>query len=428
MKRLNCITITLGLALAAVACNNGGSSNESADTTTGMETSSSDGTTTAPMTTMPMTTDPDTSSSSSTTEAPPTECERTVRYPLFEGQTCSRVMTGDIDGDGFGDAVAFARDAANGDVTTLQTFLGGNIGLASGGVVHCCVDANEAGHSLVYDINGDTRGDLIWSTVRNDVVGDDTLTFAAIDRIIRGPETGYTAHGSIVARPTDDLTPIPFTIGAIMPGTTGFITIADGMLNSMVSNGSAFGFDVVASIELDPVPEIWALNSLEINDSNGVDVVGVGPDGLSVWGGSIEGVYSQAVVTALPGDYSQIEALDLDLDGNRQLVLFGDGQPVALVDRDGRGGLTLITDGNPVVSPPASVLQVNGDLYPDIVGVDGGNLVYYPGDGDLFEAPVVMAPAGTPADLDIGDFDGNGADDIVLCDDEGLLVVYREDR
>lgn len=426
MTRLH--QITCGLALAAVACNNGSASNDGADTTTGMETTSGDTTTTAPMTTAPMTTDPDSSESSSTTEAPPTECERTVRYPLFEGGTCSRVLTGDIDGDGFGDAVAFVRDANNSDVTTLQTFLGGNIGLASGGVVHCCVDASETGHGMVYDINGDTREDLLWSSVRNEVVGDDILSYASVDRIIRGPETGYTAHGSVVVRPDGELTPIPFTFGAIMPGTTGLITIADGMLNSSIANGSEFGFDVVASVELDPLPEIWALNSLEINDSNGVDVVGVGPDGLSVWGGSIEGVYSQAVVTALPGDYTQIEALDLDLDGNRQLVMFGEGQPVALADRDGRGGILLVTDGNPVVSPPAAVLQVNGDLYPDLVGVEGGNLVYYPGDGEIFESAVVMAPAGTPADMEIDDFDGNGSADVVLCDNEGLLVVYREDR
>jgi hypothetical protein len=424
MRHLN--RITLGLALAMAACNDGGSSDEGADTTTGTETSTGGETTTAPMTTMQPTTDPDTSGSSSTTEAPPTECERTVRYPLFEG-TCSRVMTGDIDGDGFGDAVAFVRQE-KGDTTTLQTFLGGNIGLASGGVVHCCVDASASGHSLVYDINGDTREDLIWSTVRNDVAGDEVQTYAAIDRIIRGPETGYTAHGTLFARPVDDTTPIPFTIGAIMPGTTGFISIDDGMLKSSLANGSAFGFDVVASIELDPTPEIWALESLEINDSNGVDVVGVGPDGLSVWGGSIEGVYSQAVVTALPGDYTHIEALDLDLDGNRQLVLFGQGQPVALADRDGKGGIALVVDGNPTVSPPATVVRVNGDLYPDLVGVDGGSLVYYPGDGEVFEPAVVMAPAGAAFDIDIADFDGNGRDDVVLCDDEGLLVVYAEDR
>ena len=31
------------------------------------------------------------------------------------------------------------------------------------------------------------------------------------------------------------------------------------------------------------------------------------------------------------------------------------------------------------------------------------------------------------SDMGFGDFDGNGRDDVVACDDEGLFVIYRAD-
>jgi hypothetical protein len=142
-----------------------------------------------------------------------------------------------------------------------------------------------------------------------------------------------------------------------------------------------------------------------------------------VWGGSVEGVFSPGALVELPGSYTDVESIDVDLDGARELVLFGVDEPIALVDRTNE--IVVSTTDMPIVPPPATVLEVDGDMYPDVVGVEGDNLVMYPGDGDLFGSAVVLAPIGTTNDIAVGDFDGDGMADVVACDDQGILVIYR---
>ncbi len=372
--------------------------------------------------------DPDTGPiDSSGDDGPLTECERTIRYPLFDGQACGRVVVGAIDGDSFDDVVAFGRDASFIDVpvtTTLQTFLGGNLGLDDG-EVHCCTETSAGGPGGIFDINGDGDGDPLWAGARHTINGDVGNTVLTIERIIRGPEGGYTGAGVLFNG--DDTHAPAFTIGTIMQNTTGVIVVADGALQSLVGTGADFGLEATHTLALDPVPVIYALETIELDGMAGVDAVGIGPDGLYLWPGSTEGGFAEAQLVELPGEYTEMESIDVDSDGNRELVLFGEGEPIAYVERTNM--VVVMTEGMRVLPPPATVVEVDDDPFADVVAVEDGNLGYYPFDLDTrtFGDPILLAPAGTATDLAHGDLDNNGVEDIVVCDELGVLVVYGAD-
>lgn len=414
------------LACLALACND--SSSSSSDTTGGTTT---DDPTTSTSTTVDATTMSTTMSTTSppdSTEGPPENCPRTVRYPLYDGLGCGRIVVGDIDGDGTDDVVAFGRDPAapaTGAVpTALHTFIGNTLGLDPGDV-HCCLEASSRGHGLVFDLNGDGRGDPIWASQREAIPGDPDSLVDTMEKVVRSPETGFTALG-VLSMPA--VGTAAFTVGRISQQVIGMVIVANGELTSLIGNGDGLGLDPVASVVLDPVPEVWAIRTMELDGQQGTDLAGLGPDGFLVWGGSLDGTFTQATVTALPGVYTEFERIDLDLNGNDSLVLFGAGEPVAIVEGDGDGALIISTTNTPVLDPPVTVIEVNDDLYPDLVGVSGGNLVMYRGDGEGFAAePEILAAVGDATDLAFGDFDANSNPDIVLCDDQGLLVVYSID-
>jgi len=416
------------LAVLGIAC--GGDSSSTPDDTTGSETSpdetSSSGSTTAPTTT---TTNPDATGPADTTADPPGDCDRTTRYTLYDGQACGRVFVGDVDGDAFADLVAFGQDpeAVITPISqTLHTFEGSGIGLQMA-EVHCCTDASRNGSGAIFDINGDMHGDAIWTSERTVFSDDVGSTEFTIEKTVRGPERGWVGDGVVLFH-GDDLPPPVFTIGRITPQETGVLAIADGALHSMLGTGDQLGLEIVRSLVLDPMPTIHALATVEFDGIQGVDVVGVGPDGLSLWGGSLEGTFTDAVVTKLPGEYTAMQSIDTDLDGARQIVLFGAGEPVAFVDSDGDGNLTVVTTGTPTLDRPGQIIAVDSGVYPDLVAKDGDNLVYYPGDGKGFGDAVVLAPIGDVNGIAFGDFDANGFDDIVACDEQGLLVVYHADE
>ena len=412
--------VCLAFCWVALACggDSAGGSGDSTTGTEGTEESVDDG----PGSNPSSPTDPDETGPSDTTDGPPpSECDRTRRYPLFDGQACGRVLVGAVDGDQYSDIIAFGNgEGLIGPVTTtMQTFLGDSPSL-NGGFVHCCIETTPTGAGAIFDINGDGAGDPLWAGERHWVEGDIGMSEWTMEKAIRGPSHGYVRGGLLF---TDPDTPPPFTVGRITPEITGVIVVADGMLISMVGNGDGLSLEPTNMLVLDPVPTIRALATIELDGQAGVDVVGLGADGLYLWAGSVDGAFADATLIELPGDYTDMESIDVDVDGARELVLFGEGEPIAVVDRAAM--VEVSTTDMPMVPPPATVIEVDGDLYPDVVGVEGTDLVMYPGDGNAFGDPVALAPIGATNDLSYGDFDGNGTQDVVACDDQGLLVIYR---
>ncbi len=429
MKTLRTIPLAIPLAILlasplamVVAC--GDSTGGTGDDTTGGTSAGTDATTGGTSTDPTVTTSPATTTPADTTEGPQDNCPEYQRYPLHEGLSCSRLTIGDVDGDGFVDAVVFAHDpktSASPTTTVLHTFHGDANGLQDA-EVRCCLDATRTGHGEVFDLNGDTRGDLLWANEHAIEPGGDVLQ--TLERTITTPERGYTATGVLVAPPTG----VPaFTVGRIMGQTFGVLVVADGVLSSNVGTGAAFGLDPVLSLELDPSPEVTQLLTIEIDGTAGTDLVGLGPEGLWVWPGSPDGVFGQATVVALPGTYTQMQKVDLDLDNHDSLVLAGAGQPVAIVDGDEAGAYLVSTTGTPDLDPPIAVVQIDNDLQPDLAGASGNDFVMHAGDGKAFGAQVVLGELSAIHDMGFGDFDGNGRDDVVACDDEGLFVIYRAD-
>lgn len=416
------------LALVCVAAACGGDSSAHADG----EGSSSGGaestTTSGPITTtvnMTMTASPD-STGADTTGGGGSGCPNAIRYELYQGAGCGRIIMGDVDGNGHDDVLVFAKDPAQFDVTSsfvLHTFPGGDnaVGEAK---LHCCIDAPGRGGGVVFDLNGDERLDPLWDGLRNYGTVSEPDLRPTLEKMIRGPQGGYTAPGTVLSTGNAGM---PFIVGRIMSQTFGIIAITDQGIQSFVGTGTDLGLEAVATLPLDPIPVIDALATIEIDAHQGTDLAGIGPDGLSVWPGSVDGQFSPAFVTDLGGTYTYLERTDLELNGKDELVVVGAGEPVAVIKGDGNGGVMVNTDGMPTVSAPMTLVKVDTDAFPDMLTIDGGNLVYHrgTGTGGFVVDPVVLAPVGEVNGIGFGKIDDNDVEDFVVCDDAGLLILYR---
>lgn len=419
-------TVMALLALLGPAC--GGDSSAQADGESSSSGAVEPTSTTGPITTTvnPTMTSPPDSTGAQDTTGGGAGCPNAIRYELYKGAGCGRIIMGDVDTNGHDDVLVFAKDPAQFDLSTpfvLHTFPGGDNAVAEA-KLHCCVDAPARGGGVVFDLNGDEYPDPIWDSVRNFGSTETPDLRRTMEKIVRGHEGGYTALGTVVSTTN---TRMPIIVGRIMAEQFGIIAITDQGIQSFVGTGTELGLEVASTLPLDPIPVIDALTTIEIDAQQGTDLAGVGPDGLSIWPGSVDGQFTAAIVTDLGGAYTYLERTDLELNGKDELVIVGVDQPIAVVKGDGNGGVTVNTDGMPNVAPPMTLVKVDSDAFPDLLATADGNLVYYSGTGTggFASDPVVLAPVGAVNDVAFGMIDDNDVEDLVVCDDAGLLILYR---
>jgi hypothetical protein len=121
---------------------------------------------------------------------------------------------------------------------------------------------------------------------------------------------------------------------------------------------------------------------------------------------------------------------DFDINGRLDLVSqsFGGSNGLRLYQNHGDGSWSqawAATGGS--VGYTLKTGDINADGYPDIACTRSGSTVFL-GDGTFgFTAAVSGLPTETIAGVDLGDVNGNGRDDIVLCTSSGGIRCYTFD-
>lgn len=300
--------------------------------------------------------------------------ETPVSYAVASGDDYACAITvGDFNGDGIYDVAAsgFEYPAYIGRVSVLI----GN----GDGTFQDAVSYNTAG------------GWSDSSIVNGDVDGDGDLDIVSV-----GNFSGYT----------DERLSVIFGNG---DGTFGQV------VSYWIGGGSGFSSMYLA----------------DLNGDNHLDIIGKdwGMQNAVVYFGTGGGAFSAVQPLISATSISSLQVGDVNLDGRMDLV----------VGRSASGGYleTYLGNGDGTFRAPASFTgdgyystlldDVNGDGYLDLTGLDlDGVLNVYLGNGDgSFQQGISIAGNGFSGSISYGDFDNDGAEDIIL--DQGVFDMryYR---
>ncbi|QDU68343.1 FG-GAP repeat domain-containing protein [Engelhardtia mirabilis] len=362
---------------------------------------------------------------------------------------CPSIGAGDWNGDGHTDLIVAADGHAGG---RDKLFVGdgtGNFVQAQFFVTDSTVFVD------LVDVAGDSRADLLRTNG-----GNLNISFAGGGGAVVTTPTSLARVGDLdgngsmdlfgsgvvpfvgsqawVAR-EDGLGGYPVDPAALPVGTVGANDLqlldadGDGDLDAwlvregadqLLSNGGAGVFtEATGALPADAdLGQALAIGDVD-GDGDPDGVVGNGPgatdgaDRLLLNGG---GVFTEAV-GALVG-YGErttfIELVDLDADGDLDLLRGGHGAPLRPAFNDGAGTFADASAGWRAAprSPRAiATIDVDGDLDLDVIlaRAEGTVLVPNGGGGDL-EPEVVLTSAGA-LDIATGDVDGDGDLDLLLC-------------
>ncbi len=415
----------LGVALALTACgpSPGGSGPDGATGTGGeVSSSSSSGDVAADET--------------ATTGDAPVLCQAS-RHPLLEELPCGRIGVGDLDADGIEDVLALPNGSSfiSHVVDRLvHTYPGGELPLAAP-QLHCCVEMGSPYDLVLPDINADGRQDPVFVIDHESVRGDVVSPIVVLEGLVSGPASGYLGHRRLVNAGT--VSPVPrVAAGDFISGTPTIV----------VSTGSGTGGRVTSSVGLwradglnwmSPAPEMLVTFEESVRALAATDVSGNGQDdAIVVLESSFQVLHSPgdgslvpAQVTPPPALHHTVAVGDLDGQGAPDIVLAGpDGVVVGLVTVAQL--IWLPPQPAPAVPNPWTLMDFDGDGTLDLVTTDADQVLAYAGLGDgtlATEAQVLSVGVGSEVlDLAAGDLDGDGRDEVVVCDDLGLLVVSSD--
>lgn len=167
------------------------------------------------------------------------------------------------------------------------------------------------------------------------------------------------------------------------------------------------------------------LGATDVDGDGQDDVVLLLQSGLQVLRSPGDGTLAPMQVVQPPALHSTLHVGDLDGMGAADIVLAGpEGIVVGLVTA---GQIAWMSQSAPVLPNPWVLVDFDGDGMLDVVTAEADLVLAYRGLGDgtlVTEAQVLSSGVGEEVlDLAAGDLDGNGRDEVVVCDDAGMLVV-----
>ncbi len=316
------------------------------------------------------------------------------------------VALGDMDGDGFLDAVVLDDLAST--VTVLRG--DGYGGFASGPSYP--IDSLVSG-PVIADLNGDGKLDAAW-------VDRDSMSACHIEVRLGDGSGGLLAP---VASPLGGTTAGPLVFGDFD---------RDGILDAAVSipsrvillRGDSAGGFAVQSFQFDCGTLLAAgdMAAGDMNEDGNLDLVVSGTGcAVQVLLGDGAGNLSAPTNLGSSSNAAGLALADLNSDGHLDVIHGLTDSPTVYVSfGDGAGGVTstlgLAIQG---YSPHLATTDLNGDGKPDIVAFAGGEVADVSvllGDGAGNFAPVRFDAFGAAgmADLALGDLNGDGVPDLAM--------------
>ncbi len=315
---------------------------------------------------------------------------------------------GDLNGDGYADAVATSTNAAVG------VLLGSPTGLGAPTLVPA---APYPSAIEIVDLDGDGALDLAvsgWPDRLELLVGDGAGGFAPLQSVTVGTGAGGIASGDVNNDGLVDL--------AVANRDSDDVSI-------LLGQGSGF-VGVAPKVPVGDHPSAILLEDLNLDGD--LDLVTGHVLSNDVWfrAGDGQGGFLGPVANGpIPGvGVRALAAGDVDSDGAPDLVVGSSSGPVSYLLGNGQGGI-----GPPspvgVVGRCEGVLlaDVTGDANPDVVATDflSGEVVLFVGDGaGGFAPPSPTYVGGGPWRVRRADVDGDGhADVAAVCALAGIAVA-----
>ncbi len=323
------------------------------------------------------------------------------------------VTSGDLDGNGHCDLVV-ARTPNNGHMTVM-------LGEGGGDFRTPAAYKSRGNFVELADIDNDGHLDALTSVIP----GDPTLT------IHHG-----TGFGSFETGPTYFSAGIGRTVIDDFNGDGSADVVASGRRNG---NGRIYTLLGDGSGRLAAPSGLASLRARvlaagDLNEDGQIDIV-TGDSGLSVLLAEADGGWGAGTPPALITGAEDLILVDLDRDGHLDLVSAYRGDLRTALG-DGMGGFsstpTLFSLDGPLATGD---LDDDGEI--DIAGrMDDETVAVLFGDGSGgIRSQVFLAAMFSPNDLEIGDWDGDGVDDLAILRKQsgapgatgGRYTIYRSD-
>jgi hypothetical protein len=219
----------------------------------------------------------------------------------------------------------------------------------------------------------------------------------------------------------------PALAGSFVPGPSPQLAVVDGKTNDLIVGRETLtssGFTATSTAPLDPSDPIVEVGAMDLDGDGLSDPVAVSSAGEVYVFVAGSGTLRQAAHVTIPPGSTTIPPVilgqDLDGDGHQDLILVGDGEIDAYA---GNGATLAATPGRttrPTASPLIGAAVLRGGA-PQIVVTDGQRISRMVANGMIFTTPQFLFQ--DVVSITTGDFTGDGLDDVVAIDVQGLYLL-----